>query len=171
MTSGGARTRRTRLRRTMTHPSRARTRRRRARRSPRCWTRRWRRRGAPSSAGAAAVQIVLVRGALTDKVLDAAVKSRLSPGRLKTASMCRVAGDLHRRAEGFASRASPEATESETSTEVSTKAARSIARRLRRKLAAHVLRQLEDDGDDLYFEGVATAAILDAVGVGAASAR
>ena len=95
-------------------------------------------------------------GALTDKVLDAAVKSRLSPGRLKTASMCRVAGDLHRRAEGFASRASPEATESETSTEVSL----SIARRLRRKLAAHVLRQLEDDGDDLYFEGVATAAIF-----------
>ena len=107
--------------------------------------------GAPGRAvvrGAAAVQIVLVRGALTDKVLDAAVKSRLSPGRLKTASMCRVAGDLHRRAEGFASKASSEATESETST-----VALSIARRLRRKLAAHVLRQLEDDGDDLYFEG------------------
>ena len=121
--------------------------------------------GAPSSAGAAAVQIVLVRGALTDKVLDAAVKSRLSPGRLKTASMCRVAGDLHRRAEGFASKASSEATESETST-----VALSIARRLRRKLAAHVLRQLEDDGDDLYFEGGRHRGdFLDAVGVGAAS--
>jgi hypothetical protein len=112
--------------------------------------------GVPSAPGTVgAIQIVLVRGGITDKVLDATVRSRLSPGRLKGKSMCVELAACHTRAVAMQQAANQEATggEADQSDAATLSLRAAVSGRCRAKLAKHMLSQLEDDGDDLYFEG------------------
>ena len=114
--------------------------------------------------GGAAIQIVFVRGGITDKVLDATVRSRFSSGRLKGKSMCVELAACHSRAASMQQQAAAPAAAAEAAggeggggggeaVKQSSSLRDALSRRCRAKFAKHMLSQLEDDGDDLYFEG------------------
>jgi len=107
--------------------------------------------GVPAPTGGSAgvgatIQMVFARGGVTDKILDAVVRTRFSPGRLRSKAMCVELGECHARAVAMQAR--------EAAAEAAPTSVRAaLAGRTRTKLARHMLAQLEDDGDDLYFEG------------------
>ena len=100
------------------------------------------------------LQMMFTRGtALSDKVLDAVVKSRFMAGRLRGGGLCEELGGCHSRAVAAGDDPLPT--------------------RMRCKLAEYMLAQLEqDDGEDLYFEGGRKGGeFLDALGRGVISRR
>lgn len=109
-----------------------------------------------------AIQIMLVRGGISDGVLDAAVKSRFISGRLKGSNWCVELGGCHGRAMAMYQEADWEQEAASQSADAATVAAhsatttrRTLSRRCRTKLATLMMHKLEEDGDgdDLYFEG------------------
>ena len=119
------------------------------------------------------IQAVLVRGAVTDRVLDAVVRSRFSPGRLKGRPACVELAACHARAVAMSNKdaqSDQSRVESDGDGPITAAAAAALTRRVRAKLARITLSQLEDDGDDLYFEGGRHRGdFLRALGAGAVS--